>query len=156
MEVILAIAILGGSLAVLGEMVRVGARASRSARLLTTAQLLADSLAAEMTAGISVPESTQGLVEQFGGHSWAYTIEVQQVEQQGLLGIVIQVRDALDESPRPVTFSLMRWMVDPEMELEWEEAAAAAEAAVSGSDAASSSDATGDADSAAAATGGDG
>ena len=129
MEVILAIAILGGSLAVLGEMVRVGARASRSAQLLSSAQLLADSLTAEMAAGAAAPESTQGVIEQYGGTSWSYTVEVQQVEQQGLLGILITVQDSLDTSNRPTSYTLVRWMIDPEVELDLEIAAAEAEAA---------------------------
>lgn len=156
MEVILAIAILGGSLAVLGEMVRVGARASRSARLLSTAQLLADSLAAEISAGISLPESTEGVVEQFGGQSWAYTVEVQQVEQQGLLGIVVRVRDPMDASPNPINYSLIRWLVDPEMELEWENAAAAAAEAAGTSESSSSTGSSSGSSGTASPTGGGG
>lgn len=129
LEVILAIAILGGSLAILGEMVRVGSRASRSARLISSAQMLAESLAAEITAGVAAPESTEGLVEQFGGSSWAYTVQVQQVEQQGLLSIVVTVQDQLDESELPTSYTLTRWMIDPEVELDMEMAHAEMQAA---------------------------
>ncbi len=128
MEVILAIAILGGCLAVLGEMVRVGARAGRAARVLSTAQLLADSLVADIAAGAAAPESTEGVIEQFGGTSWAYTVQVEQVQQEGLLGIVVTVRDNLDQSSRPTTFSAIRWMIDPKVELDLENAAADAAA----------------------------
>jgi hypothetical protein len=129
MEVILAIAILGGSLAILGEMVRVGARASRSARLLSTAQILADSIAAEIAAGAALPESTEGVVEQFGESSWAYTVQVDQGMQQGLLSILVTVYDNLDQSGKPTTYTVMRWMIDPQLELDLEMAAAEAEAA---------------------------
>ena len=91
--------------------------------------LLADSLAAEMSAGVSVPESTQGVIEQFGGTSWSYTVQVEQVEQEGLLGILINVQDSLDTSNRPTTYTLVRWMIDPQVELDLETAAAEAEAA---------------------------
>ncbi len=149
MEVILAIAILGGCLAVLGEMVRVGARASRAARILSTAQLLADSLAADITAGAAAPESTNGIIEQFGGTSWAYSVQVEQVQQEGLLGIVITVRDNLDQSGRPTTCSIIRWMIDPQIEYDLENAAAEAEAA------SGSTDTSGGADSGSGAAGGD-
>ncbi len=129
MEVILAIAILGGSLAVLGELVRVGSRASRTAQTLSTAQLLADSLTAEICSGSTTPESTEGVVEQFGGTAWAYTVAVQQVEQQGLLGIVVTVHENVDPNQLPVTYSLVRWMIDPQVELDLETAAAEAQAA---------------------------
>lgn len=153
MEVILAIAILGGSLAVLGEMVRTGARASRSARLLSSAQLLADSLAAEITGGVTVPESTQGAIEQYGGTTWGYTVQVEQVEQQGMLGILVTVYDSLDQTGQPTTYTVIRWMIDPQVEDEMELAAAEAEAAMAGE----ASDMTGSSDTSgadASATGG--
>ena len=145
MEVILAIAILGGSLAALGELLRAGARASRAAQTLSAAQLLADSLTAEISASSTTPKSTEGVVEQFGGSSWAYTVQVNQVEQQGLLGILVTVRENLDQSRQGVTFSLVRWMIDPQVELDLETAAAEMEAA-DASAAGTSSDASAAAD----------
>jgi hypothetical protein len=134
MEVILAIAILGGSLAVLGELVRIGARASRSARLLSSAQLLADSLAAEVTSGVTMPESTEGVVQQFAGADWSYTIQVEQIEQQGLLGVWVTVQEMSAATERPTTYSLVRWMIDPEVELEMEMAAEEMAASASGTE----------------------
>ncbi len=89
LEVILAIAILGGSLAALGEVVRAGTRAARGAKLLSTAQLLADSLTAEICISTVTPEAKEGIVDDFGGMRWAYTVQVEQVQQQGLLGIIV-------------------------------------------------------------------
>jgi type II secretion system protein I len=128
MEVILAIAILGGSLAVLGELIRVGARASSKAQKLATAQLLADSLTAQVCASCETPTPTEG-AEEFGGYTWAYTLDVQQVEQQGLLAIMVTVRENIDPTLQPITYSLVRWMIDPQVEYDLEMAAAQAEAA---------------------------
>jgi hypothetical protein len=58
LEVILAIAILGGSLAVIGQLINIGARNAISARDLTTAQLYCESKLAEVSAGIELPEPT--------------------------------------------------------------------------------------------------
>ncbi len=133
LEVILSIAILGGSLAVLGELVRAGTRASRHARILSTAQMLADSLTAEICVSTTTPASTEGVVEDFGGTRWAYTLQVEQVEQQGLLGIMVTVREDVDIRQQPISYTLLRWMIDPQTEYELEEAAADAEAASSSS-----------------------
>jgi general secretion pathway protein I len=148
LEVILAIAILGGSLAVLGEIVRAGTRAAREAKILSTAQLLADSLTAEICASTTTPETTDGVVDDFGGTRWTYTMQVEQVGQQGLLGIMVTVREDLDQSLQPTTFTLVRWMIDPQTELELE--TAAAEAAAASSPSTSSSSATSGASSSSA------
>lgn len=125
MEVILSIAILGGSLAVLGELVRVGTRSCRGAETLSSAQLLAESLAAEICADSAMtPESTEGVVEQFGGASWTYMVDVQPANQEGLLVITVTVTENLDPSAQPISFSLVRWLVDPQFEMELEQAAA--------------------------------
>ncbi|NLX54713.1 MAG: hypothetical protein GXY58_06340 [Planctomycetaceae bacterium] len=126
LEVILAIAILGGSLAVLGELVRIGTRSAYAARVQSTAQLLADTLVAELAAGSTTPESTSGVVEAFGGFNWAYDVLVQQVDQQGLLALDVTVRENVDAAPHPISYRLVRWMIDPQTEYELEQAAAQA------------------------------
>ncbi len=125
LEVILAIAILGGSLAVLGELVRVGTRSARAAQVLSTSQLLADSIVAEITAGITAAESTEGVVDDYGGFRWSYVVQIEQVDQQGLLAVAVTVRENADVSQQPVSYTLVRWMIDPQTERDLETAAAA-------------------------------
>lgn len=156
LEVILAIAILGGSLAVLGELVRVGTRAARSAQALSTAQLLADSLAAEITAGISPPQAAQGVVQDYGGMRWAYVVQIEQVDQQGMLAVAITVHEDVDLQQQPVSFSLVRWMIDPQTELELEAAAAEVGAATGSASSGTTSSAAGTAGTGATSTGGTG
>lgn len=139
LEVILAIAILGGSLAVLGELVRVGTRTARAARVLTTAQLLAESLVAEVTAGVTAPDPIDGVINDFCGLRWQYVVQIEQVDQKGLLAVAVTVREDKDASERPVSFALVRWMIDPQTECDLEEAAAAAAAASSSSSGSTSS-----------------
>jgi len=122
LEVILAITILGGALAVLGELARVGTRASRAATTLSTAQLLADSLMAEICSSATTPTSMQGVVEDYGGSDWNYSVDVQTIDEQGLLALLVTVQEQLDPEQRPVTFSLSRWLVDPQLEADLEAA----------------------------------
>ena len=57
LEVILALAILAGSLAVLGELTRQGMHNAEAARAESEAQLLCESKLAEIAAGIAPPEA---------------------------------------------------------------------------------------------------
>ena len=49
---------------------------------------------------------------------WAYTIEIEQLPQTGLIGIWVTVQQLADRVNRPVSFTLVRWMIDPEAILE--------------------------------------
>lgn len=143
LEVILAIAILAGTLAILGEIIRAGARAGRSTTQLSAAQLICESLMVEQTSGMVAPESTEGEQIDDNGDAWQYSIQVEQAGQEGLLSVTISVQEQLDQATDPVTFTLVRWMVDPQLESELEAAAAEADAAAES--AASTSDDSGSA-----------
>ena len=131
LEVILAIAILGGSLAVLGELVRIGTRSARAARLSTTAQLLAESLLTELSLSTTTPTSTNDMIDDYAGSAWQYTTQVEQADQQGLLAIVVTVQETKELAEQPVSFTLVRWIIDPQLITDMEEAAAAASEASS-------------------------
>lgn len=118
LEVILSIVILAGCLAVLGELVRVGARSSRSARDLTTAQLLCETMMAEIDAGITPPTANDGVVEHFDGSLWAFTVVSEQVDQEGLLEVIVQVQQEMSAAAQPVSCTLTRWFVDPQLVLD--------------------------------------
>ena len=127
LEVILALAILAGAVAVLGELARLGIRNARAARYTTQAQLLCESKLAEITAGITMPEPVQGApcenVVDPADPRWLYTIEVQPVDEQGLVAVRVSVKQDLPPENRPIGCSLVRWIVDPGVEMS-EEAAA--------------------------------
>lgn len=122
MEVMLALAILGVSLAVLGELVRTGVRSAGAARDLSTAQIFCESKMAEIISGIELPETIMSVpLEEFP--EWLYSIEVQQIDQQGLLDILVTVQKDIELDRQPIYFSLHRWMIDPEYELALQAAA---------------------------------
>jgi len=121
LEVILALAILTGAIAVLGELARMGLQNARIARDRTYAQLLCESKLAEITAGITLPEPCPltpfGTVADPREADWLYSIEVYGVDEEGLVGVRVRVVQDLEPRKRPVEFALVRWIVDPGVEL---------------------------------------
>ena len=140
LEILLALAILGGSLAALGQIVAIGASAAREARDLSIARILCQTKLAEVmldaAAGISPQSVPPSPLESFDSDSltvFSYQIEVEPAPLDGLLAVRVSV-DALDSDGGPpvARHSLTRWLVDPllgleEAEMEEEAAAAAAE-----------------------------
>ena len=74
LEVILAVAILGGCMAVIGELVRLGVRHAEEARELTRAQLLCESKLEEIAAGVTAAESAAAVAFETDPE-WTYTVE---------------------------------------------------------------------------------
>lgn len=143
LEIILALAILGGTLAILSQIVSRGAEAGQEARDLSHCRIIAQTKLTEVflnaQAGItpqSVPESPAEPFDSSSLAAFVYTIDVQPGALEGMLIIRVGVQ-ATDENQGPPTaqFALTRWMIDPqfgleeaeiEEELAKEEAAAAA------------------------------
>lgn len=131
LEVILALAILGGALAVLGQLISAGSRSARAARDMADAQRLCDSMLAEITAGITPAETMEGAMQDENGQSWIYSIQADASSQEGIVALLVTVRKDQAIETVPVSFSLARWIIDPqlenELEMAGEEAAAQGE-----------------------------
>ena len=118
LEVIMAAAILLGSLVVLGQLATVGRMHAHDADDLTTAQLLAESKLNEILAGVELVRSVEdeALIEAPG---WAYSVEVEPLDQLGLASLRVTVSEDLSEreedaEERPAKrFTLTRWIRDP-------------------------------------------
>jgi type II secretory pathway pseudopilin PulG len=123
LEVILSIAILGGALAVIGELIRIGSRSAANARDLTTAQLYCESKLNSLAAGIDEPTSISAAPLDDSGE-WIYFIEPQDADEAGMIAVRVTVMQSPDQVAQPVSFSLSRWILDPAVV----EAAAALEA----------------------------
>lgn len=139
LEVVLAIAILGGSLAALSSVVLNGADAAIDARDRAMAQLLCERQMAQvlLSSGPPVPVNDQPIASPDPLTSFTATVETQPAPLNGLLAIRVSVTaQSADGSGQPTTVSLIRWMVDPILGLEAAEAEekAAAEEAASASD----------------------
>jgi general secretion pathway protein I len=112
LEVMLAIAILGGALVVIGQLIRIGSQSAAFARDQTTAQIYCESKLNEVAAGLVQPQST-GPATLETDPDWQYFIEVGQTNQDGLLSVMVKVEQDPSTHSRPITFSLTRWMIDP-------------------------------------------
>jgi type II secretion system protein I len=116
-EVILALAILAGAVAVLSQLTRSGLENARLARDLTLAQLYCESKMAEIAAGLAPAESQQGVpFEDADGPAtldWTYTVEVNPAVQTGLLEVRVTVSQDPAVQSQPVEYTLVRWMPDP-------------------------------------------
>jgi len=130
LEILLALAILGGSLAVLSQIAEIGTVAAREARDLSVCRILCQSKLSEVlldsAAGISPQTTLDAPLESFDSASTAaytYSVEVQPGQLDGLLSLRVSVRALEQVSGTPIaTFSLTRWLVDPTLGLEQAEA----------------------------------
>lgn len=114
LEVILAIAVLGGCMAVIGELVRMGVRNAEEARELTKAQLLCESKLEEVAAGVMPLESAAAVAFELDPE-WTYTIETGSLDQQGLVQVRVTVQQLESDRLYPLTFTLTRWILDPSL-----------------------------------------
>lgn len=116
LEIVLALAILAGALVVLGELVRIGTRNAALARGTTQAQLLCQSKLAELTSGMIEPAVSPPTIF-LEDPNWLYTVNLERIDEQGLLAVQVTVIENVPPGRRPQSFSLVRWMPDPGMEL---------------------------------------
>lgn len=121
LEVILALAILCGAIAVLGELSRQGMDYADYARDATQAQMLCQSKLDEIVAGLSLPEPEQDVPcepidENETESEWLYSVDVNPLDEEGLMEVRVTVTQDLPALKRPVEISLVRWMVDSSME----------------------------------------
>lgn len=116
LEVILALAILGGAIAVLGEAARLALKNAELARDMVRAQLFCESKLSEIVAGITPAEPTEratiATATDSSGPAWLYSIETASLEEEGLTSVRVTVTRDLPAEKRPVRFSLVRWIAN--------------------------------------------
>ncbi len=126
LEMLLALAILGGSLGILSTIAMQGADAAREAESLVQARLIAQTqLAVILASGqhpATVPATPVAPVDSESTTSFEYQVDVAMTPMQGMLAIRITVR-ALDANggPHIATYAITRWMIDPLLGLANEE-----------------------------------
>lgn len=158
LEILLALAILGGTLAILSSIVITGADAGEEAADLSVARMLCQTKMSEQLLNPEIPPQPLTMTpiqaaaapDSSGLTRWQYSVEVVPASMQGLLAIRVTVAtEDLNAAGTPrIEYSLVRWIVDPALgleEMEREAEAAAAEAAATSEAApASEADAGGD------------
>ncbi len=121
LEVLLSIAILGASLAVIGSLVRIGIISALDTRLRSQANILCDATMAELSAGVLElrPYSETPIPNE---PDWYFSVDVQDSPQLGLLYTSVTVGQTNVEDPLMVKID--RFLPDPDFdpsELEEEE-----------------------------------
>lgn len=132
LEILLALAILGGALAILSRIVDTGMFAARESRDLSAARILSQTKMAEILlesqAGIT-PQSImdaefETLFDSQPNAVFQYSVEVMPAPMDGMLSIKVSVQSIDEDLGEPRTnYSLIRWMIDPMLGLEEAEAA---------------------------------
>lgn len=113
LEVLLAIAILGGAMVVISQLLSLGYRAAIESRLRTDAALLCDAKMAELAAGALPLSSTSGeLIQE--NPQWNYSVSVENASQVGLLAVTVTVAQNNTGNMNPMSLSIVRLMPDPE------------------------------------------
>ena len=127
LEVILALTLLAGAVVVLGEVGRLALRNAAMARDLARAQLLCESKLAEVVSGIApasaidkAPFDPTTEAAAVDDPNWVYSIatDSQSPGIQGLISVRVTVTKDIPAAQRPVEFSLVRWMPDPNAQQE--------------------------------------
>jgi type II secretion system protein I len=114
LEIILALAILAGSLAALGEVMRLADQNAAMTRDETQAQLLASSIMDELVSG-AMPLSAvnQAQCDVVADPPWLYSVSIEQTGHLALLAVRVQVQQQLDPVLQPARFELVRWLSNP-------------------------------------------
>jgi len=113
LEVILSIAILGGSMVVIGHIYNLGYRSALQARFRSEANLHADTILAELAGGVLPAEAT-GETPVEGTTGWNYSVEVEDSNVPGLFLATVVVTRTEESDVLPNGISLVRFLVDPD------------------------------------------
>ena len=115
LEVILALALLAGAMAMLGELCRLGLRNAQEARDLTRCEMVCDSIVSQIVAG-AMADQRRFRRRWDEDPRWLYTVDTQTTNQSGLIQLHVTVARDLPPEKHPVQCTIYRWMVDPGLE----------------------------------------
>lgn len=110
-EVLLAIALLGTSMAMIYQLIGIGYRSAMETQLYTDAAVLVDSKMAEVASGVLGLENVSQMpIEE--SPDWMYSVQIGESDQPGLLVVTVTVERSDDANP--VQISVVRFMADPD------------------------------------------
>ena len=115
LEIILSLAILAGSLAALGEVMRLADRNAEMVRDETQAQILAASVMDELLAGFAQMQAVNQEPFQIDSEPpWVYSIAFEETPYLELLLARVRVEQQLPPQQQPAKFELVRWLPNPD------------------------------------------
>lgn len=126
LEMLLALAILGSSLAILAQIAGTGVAAAREARALSTARMICQTKLAEALLNIEAGQSPTSVIEapaesfdSAATETYVYSVEVTPGQLDGLLSLRVSViARAGDGTEQLAAYALDRWVIDPALGLE--------------------------------------
>jgi general secretion pathway protein I len=114
LEVILALAILAGSLAALGEVMRMAGQAARLTESETQAQILTASVMDELASGArQLSAVSQSMLDSTSSPPWVYSVSLEDTGYQQMVAVRVTVAQQLESRLQPAHFELLRWMPNP-------------------------------------------
>lgn len=114
LEVILALAILAGALAALGEVMRLGDQNAAAAADESRAAMLAESVMSEMLVGARPVIAVSGVALPLEDDPpWTAAIEVVATDYQELVAVRVTIVQQLPPEQEPARCDLVRWMPNP-------------------------------------------
>ncbi|MCC7475271.1 MAG: prepilin-type N-terminal cleavage/methylation domain-containing protein [Pirellulales bacterium] len=115
LEIILALAILAGALAALGEVMRLADQTAGMTESETQAQILAASLIDELASGArQLSAVSQSPLDSSADPPWVFSIAIENTNFQELVAVRVLVEQQLDTRLQPARFELTRWMTNPD------------------------------------------
>ncbi len=115
LEVILSLAILAGSLAALGEVMRTADQNAARTGDETQAQIIAASIMDELVCGaraLSVVDREE--CDDTMDPPWLYSVSLEQTGYDALIAVRVLVEQQTDAGFRPTGFELVRWLPNPD------------------------------------------
>jgi type II secretion system protein I len=115
LEIILALAILAGSLAALGEVMRMADQNASRTGEETQAQILAASVMDELVAGSrQLAAVSQAPVDSTDQVPWVYSVEVENTQYEQMVAVHVRIEQQLEARLQPAHFELVRWLPNPD------------------------------------------
>ena len=115
LEIVLALAILAGALAALGEVMRLGDQNANLARDESQAEMLAESVMAELACGARAPTNVNEAAFDLAFEPpWVYSIAIEPTDYQELVAVRVSVSQQLPPELQPARCDLVRWMMNPD------------------------------------------
>lgn len=111
LEVIIALAILAGAVAVLGDVMSIAGRNAADAQAGAQAQLLASSVMDEMLSGmIELNSQSRQSLEVDSAIPWVYSVTLGDTTLTGLMSVEVIVEQDVEKQFRPIKYRLVRWL----------------------------------------------
>jgi general secretion pathway protein I len=127
-EVVLSLTLFLGAMLAISQIISTGSRAAVQSRLQTQAILRCESKLSEILAGVEPMESVSNTQFEEETAKWVWSLEIGPGPHEALLDLTVSVSHISQDGNPDSTYSLRRFVRDPQLFVDAAEAAAEAEA----------------------------